>query len=252
MMNYLKFSRLKESYVFYGVLLLNLILISIVKFYPSSDGPAHLYNSNLICHLLKGDSASITEFFTINKFPVPNWIGHFILSIFCFIFPSWLAEKFLLIIYITGITISFRLLIKELCPENKVLSIFIFPFAYSFLFYLGFYNYSFSFIFLFLTLYYWLKTKNKFTIKKYLLLFLMLILTYFSNILTFCFLGLCLGLFVIAFAINEYLINRDLKHTLKIALKNLLFLFIASIPSLVLTLIFYKTNNFFPSDNHYS
>ncbi len=252
MMNNNKFSWLKESYVFYGVLLFNLLLLSTVKFFPSSDGPAHLYNSNIICHLLKGDSSIINDFFSINKFPVPNWTGHFILSIFCFIFPSWLAEKVLLFIYLTGIAVSFRLLIKELCPENKILSIFIFPFAYSFLFHLGFYNFSFSFVFLFLTIYYWLKTRNNQTFKKYLLLFLLITLTYFSNILTYCFLGLCLGLLIIAYAINEYFQERNVEKSIKLAINNLLFLFIVSLPSILLILIFYNTTTFFPTDAHYT
>ena len=247
-MNKYNFTWLKESYVFYGVLLINLILISTIRFYPSMDGPAHLYNSNLICHLIKGDCSSLSDFFVLNRMPIPNWTSHFILSAFGYILPVWLADKILLYFYIIGLAISFRLLINKICPGNY-LSVFIFPFTYSFLFHLGFYNYCLSFIFLFFTLYYWLKTKNEQSTKKYIILSLLIVLAYFSNVLTYCFLGLCLGLFILAFEITDYSEKRLILFSIKRTLKKLFQLFLISLPSLVLLIIFYKTTTFFPSES---
>lgn len=246
------FSWLKEKYIFYSVLIINLSLLSTVRYYPSMDGPAHLYNSNLIYHLLKGDCTPLYDFYTFNKILIPNWIGHFILASLYFIFPAWLAEKAMLILYLTGLVFSFRLLVKQICPENIYLSIFIFPFAYSFLFHLGFYNYSISFIFLFTTIYYWLKTKNEHNFKKYLILFGLFTLTYFSNALTFCFLGLCLGLYIISYEIDEYLCKKDLSFSIKSVIKKLTVLFLVSLPGLILLIVFYKTTTFFHSQGQYS
>jgi hypothetical protein len=148
-MSEFSFSKIKETQVFYSVLGINLLLLALVKFCPSMDGPAHLYNSNIIYNLTKGDCHVLSDFFTINKLLIPNWTSHFILSSLYFIFPGWLAEKTLFMLYLIGMAISFRLLLKQLCPSNLYLSIFIFPFMYSFLFHLGFYNYCISFIFLF-------------------------------------------------------------------------------------------------------
>jgi len=248
-----KFSWLKESYVFYGILLINLIVLSTVKYYPSMDGPAHLYNSNLIYHLIKGDCNSLFDFYTINKILIPNWTSHFILSSLYFILPAWLAEKALLFMYLIGLSISFRLLIKQLCPNNIYLSIFIFPFIYSFLFHLGFYNYSLSFIFLFYALYYWLKTQNIQNFKKYFILFILITLTYFSNVLTFCFVGLCLGLFIISYEISDYYIyKKNLVLSVKSLIKKLVVLFIVSLPGLILLIIFYKNTIFSSSQSQYS
>jgi hypothetical protein len=246
------FTWLKEKYIFHGVLIVNLILLSTVRYYPSMDGPAHLYNSSLICHLIKGDCTSLYDFFALNNVLIPNWIGHFFLTSLCFIFPAWLAEKAMLCLYLTGLAFSFRLLVKQLCPQNIYLSIFIFPFAYSFLFHLGFYNYSISFIFLFYSIYFWLKTQDEFNFKKYFVLFSLLTLTYFSNVLTFCFLGLCLGLYTISYEIDSYLYKKNLLFSLKSVAKKLTVLFIVSLPGLILLIIFYKTTTFFPSHNQYS
>src|SRR5437764_6641679 len=130
---------LNERTVFYTVLLFNIVLVCSIKFYPSGDGPVHLYNANIICHLLKGDSPLLNNFFMINKFPVPNWIEFFILSLFHFILPGWLAEKLFLLIYLSAICFSFRLLIKQLNNEHAYLSFLIFPFAFSFFFHMVFY-----------------------------------------------------------------------------------------------------------------
>jgi hypothetical protein len=223
-MNKKIFSAFGETHIFYSVLILNLILISAVKYYPSMDGPAHLYNSNLIGHLIKGDCNSITDFFTLNKALIPNWTDHFILSALCFIFPAWIAEKAFLFIYIIGLAFSFRLLIRKLCPGNIYLSIFIFPFAYSLLFHLGFYNYCISFVFLFFSLYFWIKNRNQLIPGNYTILFILINLTYFSNVVTYCYLGMCLGLFTISYELSDYNERKDFKSSIKSVFKKLVFL----------------------------
>src|SRR5687768_6062047 len=98
-----------EPLIFYAVLLLNLLPLLVFKFYPSLDGPAHLYNSLLIPEMLKGNEV-LESMLKFNSEPVPNWSGHFILSFFNLFLPGWLAEKMLLIFYVTGLPLSFRYL----------------------------------------------------------------------------------------------------------------------------------------------
>lgn len=239
--------RIKESYLFYSVLFINICFLFFTKFYPSMDGPSHLYNSNLINHLLIGNKA-LNEFYTINPMPIPNWISNCILSLFHILLPGWLSEKFLLIIYITGMALSFRLLIRYLNPTNPWLSFFIFPFIHSFLFHLGFYNYSISFILFFSTLLFWLKYQESNRIPIYIFLFLLLTLTYLSNVLTFVFLGITLGSFIIFNSYNIYFQSKDLTLALKAFGNKLLRLFIVSLPGLVAFGIFYKNVTFFPSE----
>ncbi len=246
------FIQLIESYLFYSVLLFNLIILCTIKYYPSMDGPAHLYNSNIISQVIKGDFNSFTQFFQVNTIAIPNWTSHVVLSSLCVVFPAWVAEKIMLCLYIIGLTISFRLLITKLYPANNYLSFIIFPFAYSFLFHLGFYNYSISFIFLFYTLYYWLKIKDSQTIWNSLFLSLLLVLTYFSGVLTYFFLGLSLGLLVISFEIIGYLQNRQLGFKARPVLEKLGKLFLISLPSLLLLIIFLKSISFSPPGGGYS
>ncbi len=233
-----------EKTVFYSVLLFNILLLLTVRYYPSMDGPSHLYNANLITHLLKGDSDFISAYFALNKLPIPNWTSFVILSAFNSFLPAWIAEKLLLLFYFIGLSFSFRALVKQLCPENSGLSIIIFPFSYSFLFHLGFYNYSLSFIFLFISITYLVKFKDEYSLRKYLILLFTITLAYFSAILSFIFLGISLGLFEVAFSIRLYSIGLSFRETCKKLIGRLLLLLAVSLPSLIFSLIFITSTGF--------
>ena len=241
----------ESKYFFYSILLLNIIFLCFTKFYPSIDGAAHLYNSNILLELLKGNQ-TLSEFYSINKLPIPNWTGHFILLTFQSFLPAWIAEKILLIFYVAGMAISFRYLIKVLNPENTSLSILIFPFIYSFLFHLGFYNFSISFIFLFTTLGFWLR--NNTSTKPYFLiiLFLLINITYFTNLLIFGFLGLIIGLYILYFSYKECIEKKNIQIAIKFALKKLGVLLLVSLPGLIFLLIFFNNIQFFPSNQSYT
>lgn len=241
---------LESKYLFYSVLLLNVVLLLFSRFYPSMDGPAHLYNSNILLQLIKGNNI-FTEFYNLNTLPLPNWISQVILFSLNGLLPAWMAEKLLIIIYIAGMALSFRYLVKALNPGNLYLSILIFPFIYSFLFHLGFYNFSISFIFYFMTLGYWLLNRNSNNFHKHFIMFILITGAYFSNLLLYGFLGFTLGIFVIYYSYENYSIKKDLSSALMYFSKNLLILLITSIPSLIFLLMFYSNVQFFPSDQSY-
>jgi len=201
------------------------------------DEPAHLYNANVILNLLKGNNV-ISEFYSFNNLPVPNWTSHFMLAVFMSFLKPWLAEKILIILYVAGMALSFRYFVKTLNPQNISLSILIFPFIYSFLFHLGFYNFSISFVLFFLTFSYWLNIYNSKNPWKYLLLFILFAFTYFSNLLIFGFLTLAICLYIIYFSYEKYLESIDLKDSIKFCCKKLLSLIILTLPYFVLLLIF--------------
>ncbi len=192
--------RKAESYFFLLVIVFNMLPVLSVRFFPTLDGPVHLYNSNLITNLLFGNNGNLAHFFTFNNEPVPNWTGHFLLSLFNLFLPAFLAEKMLLILYLTGLPFFFRRLIKTISPENYFLCYLIFPFTYSYLFFQGFYNFSLSIIFLLITLNYWIKHDGHLlSMKRISGLFLLLTLIYFSHIFIF---ELCLILITLNILVN--------------------------------------------------
>ena len=108
-----------EYYFFYAFLIINLLPVLVFKFFPTVDGPAHLYNSRLIIELF-WQTGPLDTYFSFNEI-TPNWLGHILLSFFQLIFPAYAAEKCLLLIYFIGFPLSFRAFIKSQHYQNIAL-----------------------------------------------------------------------------------------------------------------------------------
>lgn len=235
-----------EKYFFLIITGLNLIPILIGKYFPTLDGPAHLYNSQLINSLLFDDNTILSRFFIFNQELVPNWSGHIILSFFNLFLPGFVAEKVLLLFYMIGLPLSFRSLTKTILPSNSYLSYLIFPFTYSFVFFLGFYNFSIALVFMFIALNYWIKHEaNLFSIKKIAILFLLFILTYFSHIFVFSILIFIIVFYIFMCGIIKIINDSSIKNEiLIITFRNLGLLLLSSfIPLIFLFLYFYSRSN---------
>src|SRR5690606_7443419 len=171
---------------------------------------AHLYNSNLIPHVLFG--SNLDEYYTMNTELVPNWIGHIILSALNLIAPAHIAEKILLCCYVIGLPYAFRSLVAQIAPGRKVVSYFIFPFIYSLVLLLGFYNFCLAMVLMLVTISYWIRNDEQLTqsIRPNLALFALLLLTYFSHLFIFGITLLTIGTYIL---VKSLLNNRSDNRT---------------------------------------
>ncbi len=206
------------------------------------DGPAHLYNSNLINELIFNAHTSISDYYVLNPILVPNLLSHLILSVLNLFFPAFWAEKILIVAYLLLLPMSFRSLTKFY--NQGALSCLIFPFCYSYLFYLGFYNLSISFILLFYTLLFWKKHENALNIKSIFLLFLLITTTYFAHVFTFVFLLLSLFADILLSFWRDYIHKTN---DIRLYIIKFFFVAIAIAPSVVLLLIFMTNTDFMAS-----
>jgi hypothetical protein len=246
------FFRILESRLFFAVvLLLNIVFLCLTRFSPSLDGPAHLYNSNLLIDFISGNNL-LRDFYHINSVTVPNWTAHSLLMVLNLLFPGWLAEKLFVIGYVSGMALSFRYFVNQINPDNSYLSLLIFPFINSFLFSIGFYNFSISFIFFFLTFGYYLRTLEKEKIGNYLLLFFLFTITFYSNVLIYSFLGLSAGVL----ALSAYKRGRESAGgrypSFRPVLRRLLLLLAVTLPTLILMVLFLKNAPLSSSQEAYS
>lgn len=226
--------------------ILTFIFITIFSssFFPSMDGPAHLYNSNLLKEMMIGNSF-LENYFSINRFYVPNWTSNIVMAILLLFFKGVIVEKILIISYIIGMLYSFKYLVKQLNPENEIFSLLIFPFIFSFLFRLGFYNFSIAFIFYFWIIAFWLKNYNNLNPVKLVMLFLLITILYYSNVLIFGFVGLTMGFHVIIISYRNYKSEKKLVITLKYFSEKILVLLGVSLYGLIAMIIFYSQVNFY-------
>lgn len=174
-----------EPIIFYLMVLLYLIPVLAFKYFPTIDGPAHLYNSKLISELWTVSGSPILSYFEFNPTLTPNWSGHFLLSTLISFLPAFMAEKITLVFYLAGLPLSIRFLCQQIRINNPLIIYLVFPFTYSFLFYYGFYNYDLGLVFLFWGLGLWIKLIEKKSILNFTILLIISSLICLSHLFVF-------------------------------------------------------------------
>ncbi len=175
-----------EPFAFTLVTMVSLTPFVYFRFFPSMDGASHLYNANIINHMLFGGSDLFRQFFAINPEPVPNWTGHLVTALLMLVFPAHVAEKILIVALLTATPFAFRLLVRRIAPHNIIFSWMIFPFSHSMFFFFGFFNFCIALLFMIISLNAWLKfMEGPWKARNTLWLALLLAVTYFSHIVIF-------------------------------------------------------------------
>lgn len=183
---------LASPWVFRAFLMVNLALPFCTRFYPTLDGPAHLYNAQLLkCYLL-GDEA-VRAWFELHPLPVPNWLDHSLLAGLLTMLPGWLAEKVLVLLYIAGMAIGFKRMLRVMAPGKEGLALMVFPLIHGCLLNMGFFNFSLGVAIWFFAVaegFRWLEDQRA---HRLVVLTTLSILLYFSNVLAFALAGFTLG-----------------------------------------------------------
>ena len=76
------------------MLVLHLLPIWLLPYYPTQDGPSHIANAVIVKKYAQHDIYQ--EYFQLNLKPVPNWFSHAAMALFMFFTPPLIAEKLLL------------------------------------------------------------------------------------------------------------------------------------------------------------
>lgn len=135
-----RLSRL-EPWLFGALVLLHAVPVLAFTWFPTLDGPAHLYNARIIGSLLSGDAAT-ARFFELDPFPEPNWLGHALMTGMMAVSTAQMAEKTVMLLYVIGLPLSFRFALRRLNAPDLWAAVLIFPFIYGFTFRIGFLNFS--------------------------------------------------------------------------------------------------------------
>jgi len=243
----------KEILFFYFCIALNALPILLFRFFPSMDGPAHLYNANVLSQLCRDQSEVLHHYYTINPALVPNWTSHVLLAGFKVFLPAFLAEKVLLLLYVVGLPLTFRKFISCIAPSQSALTYIIFPFIYNYLFCLGFYNLSLSIILLFAGLTIAIRQIQAPSLRGWMGQAILFLLTYFTH--PFSFALLVLGSFAIWAAqclFSPVPPSTSLFQRFLSARPNLVRLGFACFIPVLLLLHFYATQHFYNSGQRLS
>lgn len=220
-----------EKYLFVILLLVNLIPVLGVDYFFTGDGPAHLYNSNIILQLLNEPEGRAAEFFQLRYELIPNLGGHALLSFLNGFLPAAWAEKVIYSLCLLLLPLGFRYSIKSIAPASVGLSFLIFPLAHNFCFYIGFQSFCLGLALLFYSLGFFQKTWIKGGISSYVILGILLLTTAVFHLFT---------AIVVLMAIGWFILIKNLKQAQwrKIGL-----ITISSLPALVFCLHFLLSNS---------
>lgn len=209
---------------------LNIWPIWFSDYFPTVDGPSHLYNSQLILDLLKSDSF-FADFLEINSEWVPNWTGHFLLLLFQKMgFSVFFANKIVLSLIALGIPLAFKRLLKILGSPITGISFFSLIFVYTFLFGMGFYNFGLGIFMTLVSIQFYLKSKENTTFRNRVLLFLSIGLCFFSHLV-------CFGILCLYFLIDFLL--RLINNQRRSLISHGIITFLCSLPFVVLSALFF-------------
>lgn len=197
---------IKEIYVFYGLIILNTIPVFCFDFFPTMDGPAHLYNVELIKEIVAGNEF-VSSYFELNAIVVPNWLGHGLLLLFSSFLSSNWAEKMMFLTFMIAFPLSFRYFLNKLkitfsgVSEANLAPYLIFPLCYSMPLHYGFFNFCFGLIFLFFALGYFFHSYSSMNNKKGAVLGLLVLFTYLSHFFVF---GLLLIFILLSYVVMYF------------------------------------------------
>lgn len=225
-----------EWLLFCLIAVLNLIPAIQQLFFPSVDGPTHLYNANLIHKLASGQSDFLSGYYGFTGWIVPNWGGHIVLSALLSVCSPSMASRLFIGICLFFLPLSFRYLVRTVNPEARFTAYLIFPFSYSFMLCMGFYNFIFGLIVLFATLGVLIRYRSSpFRWSSFLLLLFMALCCYLSHLFVF----LCLGMIVFCLYSLDLLQDILSKKSIKGSLKPLGRMILVFAVPLFLTVIYY-------------
>lgn len=172
----------QENLFFVVLIVVHLLPIWFFKYFPSSDGPAHIENANILREYYFPDHTLLREYYVLNKNLVPNWFDHLVMAGLMYIVPPLVAEKILLSGYVILLPISISYALQAIRPDAGFLAFLAFPFIYNFPLHMGFYNFSYSLPMFFFVVGYWLKYQNRFTFRRIVTLSLLSLLLYFCHL----------------------------------------------------------------------
>ena len=174
-----------EQRLFLLLVLLYLLPIWIVSYFPSQDGPSHVYNSFILKEYGNTDEYPLlSEYYDLNRSPFPNWLSHATMLGLIYVVDPLVAEKILVSGYVLLFLLGGWYLLASIDLEKRWYAFLLFPFVYNYLLQMGFYNFCYSLAFFFLAIGYWWRHRNHFDVSRAVTLNLLLTLCYFSHLVS--------------------------------------------------------------------
>ena len=160
----------------------SLIPVWLFKYFPTQDGPSHLYNAFVLSHYNDAASQVVQQYFVLNLRPFPNWTTYAISAALVRVLPPLIVQQIILSICVVSVPAGVLYLQKSFKPEADGTALLGVLLAFSYVFFMGFFNFVIGAALFAFAAGYWRRHSDG----KYLPgLYALLIVTYFSHDLAF-------------------------------------------------------------------
>lgn len=141
MKNFQSRAGLIKCFLLFVLLVVHVLPVWRYPYFPSQDGPAHIYNSVVMLSLADADNYRISEFFTSSLKMAPNLLAGMVLLGLMTFLPALIAEKVLLTMIIVALPLSMIYAARSFDRKNDIFALMGFLFSYNHLLLMGFYNF---------------------------------------------------------------------------------------------------------------
>jgi hypothetical protein len=92
-----------------------------VPCFVTQDGPAHLYNAQILAWSFDR-SSPFRDVYTVTWEPIPNWAGHLVLAGLVAVLPAWLADRIITSLTLAGFAASILWLRWRVCGRRGLVA----------------------------------------------------------------------------------------------------------------------------------
>lgn len=185
------------------LLVLYVLPVWAFQYFPSADGPMHLYNAMLIGELADPSEDFFRQYFLLSDKPDPTWFVHLLLAGLMQLFPPLVAEKILVSLCIVLLPLSAAYALRAIDKDSQFLALLAVPFSLSFLLHSGFYGFVLSLAMFFFVLGYWFRHADGFTPKSLTVLSVLGLLLYLTHIVSFVMTGVAIALLTLCASVRD-------------------------------------------------
>ena len=85
-----------------------LVPIWIFRYFPTQDGPSHLYNAFVLSHYFDVSSVVTHTYFVLNARLFPNWTTYIVMALLVRVFPPLIVQQIILSLCVIAIPAAAR------------------------------------------------------------------------------------------------------------------------------------------------
>ncbi len=165
-----------------------LVPIWLFPYFPTQDGPSHLYNAFVLAHYFDAGSQLVHNYFVLNLRLFPNWTTYAIQALLIRIAPPLIAQQVVLslcVVSIPGAVLYLQKSFRSAADPSALLGVLL---AYSYVLFMGFFNFvAGAALFAFTVGFFWRRRASEGPRRHTMLvvLYALFIATYLSHALAF-------------------------------------------------------------------